>query len=189
MVLTSLSGELLLLTYPSITIIVVPSQNEYMTSEGFHVQVSVDSTTGFVQGGNRWNCGTWMDKMGSYDDGIHSNRGHPATYGFIVSLNCRPRDGSAVELVALQFSTLSWLQTLHEQGHYRYDGIEVIVEKKREKWTFKEWCRKIQEAFEPSFFLKTPQDVYYKDTYHPEEIPSDSELRPNYVRMSISVVR
>ena len=160
-----------------------------MTSEGFHVQVSVDSTTGFVQGGNCWNCGTWMDKMGSYDDGTHSNRGHPATYAFIVSFKCRPRDGSAVELVALQFSILSWLQTLHEQGLYHYDGIKVTVEKKREKWTFKEWCRKIQEAFEPSFFLETNQDVYYKDTYHSEEIPADSQLRPNYVRTSISIVR
>lgn len=99
MVLTSLSGVLLPLIYPiEFMTPVDPSQNEHMTSKGFHVQVSVDSTTGFVQGGNKWNCGTWMDKMGSYDDGIHSNRGHPATYSLDIL--------SSVVLVMVQL--LNW---------------------------------------------------------------------------------
>jgi glycogen debranching enzyme len=59
-----------------------------MKDNGFNISIRTDwAETGFIFGGNRDNCGTWMDKMGS----APSNKGVPAT----------PRDGAPIELVAI----------------------------------------------------------------------------------------
>lgn len=83
----------------------------HMKSPGFDNQIGVHPQTGFIFGGNEWNCGTWMDKMGSSDKA--GNRGQPAT----------PRDGSAIELVALSKSTIGWLAKLNKAKKFKYSGV------------------------------------------------------------------
>lgn len=39
--------------------------DDQMKDGGFNVVIRCDKDSGLCLGGNRWNCGTWMDKMGS----------------------------------------------------------------------------------------------------------------------------
>ncbi|KAJ8889474.1 hypothetical protein PR048_008973 [Dryococelus australis] len=142
---------------------------------------SLKTVRGFVFGGNSYNCGTWMDKMGSSDKA--GNRGTPAT----------PRDGSAVELVGLSKKALCWLASLHEQGKFPYGS--VTREKKngtKIMWTYREWERKIVGSFERAFYVglqpypgESRQDLVhrrgiYKDTFGSSQPWADYQLRCNF---------
>ena len=72
-----------------------PQIDQYMQWTGFNVRVWVDSDAGLVVGGNEFNCGTWMDKMGSSS----SNRGIPAT----------SRHGANIEINGLVLRVLNWV--------------------------------------------------------------------------------
>lgn len=82
-----------------------------MKDPGFNVKIHCSETTGFCFGGNKDNCGTWMDKMGS----SWQNKGVPAT----------PRDGAPIELVAMQYSILTWLAELHKKGQIPMGSVRV----------------------------------------------------------------
>uniref|UniRef100_A0A8B9TKE1 Glycogen debranching enzyme n=1 Tax=Anas platyrhynchos TaxID=8839 RepID=A0A8B9TKE1_ANAPL len=146
-----------------------PQIDQNMRDEGFNVTAGVDRETGFVFGGNRFNCGTWMDKMGESDRA--RNRGIPAT----------PRDGSAVEIVGLCKSTVRWLLDLH--------GKDTHISQ------FHDWNINITETthFEKLFFVsenpadpneKHPNLVHkrgiYKDSYGASSPWCDYQLRPNF---------
>ena len=91
-----------------------PKIDAHMKDEGYNVKIHCDlEKTGFCFGGNKDNCGTWMDKMGSSE--YTKNKGVPAT----------PRDGAPIELVAMQYSILSWLADLNKSGKIKQSSITV----------------------------------------------------------------
>lgn len=154
-----------------------------MNDEGFNVRAGIDLATGFVYGGNPWNCGTWMDKMGSSEKA--GNRGHPAT----------PRDGSAVELVGLCKSTLRWLDQMYKDGYYPYNAVERTEHGVQTVMTFDQWGSLIKQHFERCFWVGPahervdPEDLHpemanrrliYKDTYGAIWPWADYQLRPNF---------
>eukprot|EP01117_Protostelium_nocturnum_P007177 TRINITY_DN2573_c0_g1_i1.p1 TRINITY_DN2573_c0_g1~~TRINITY_DN2573_c0_g1_i1.p1 ORF type:complete len:1537 (+),score=521.58 TRINITY_DN2573_c0_g1_i1:125-4735(+) len=161
----------------------------HMRDEGFNIRVYVDwHSNGFVFGGNRWNCGTWMDKMG--ESAKAGSKGFPAT----------PRDGADVEIIGLLKSTLRWLTSLSKNGDSNLsfkgvnNGTRFI--------TFAEWNDLIQKSFENFFYVpKDPSldDNYrvskphvhrrgmYRDTVGSVEEWADYQLRPNFpVAMAVA---
>ena len=157
-----------------------------MTEEGFLVEAFVDMSTGFVCGGSDTNCGTWMDKMGSSEKA--GNKGKPAT----------PRNGSAVELVGLCKSVVTWLCELNEGGVYPYDGVNVKCVSSGEivKFSFKAWGERIVDSFESKFWIPESREEakeregamkeyinktgFYKDSFGATHKWADYQLRPNF---------
>lgn len=158
-----------------------PQIDRNMKDEGFNITAGVDEETGFVYGGNRFNCGTWMDKMGESDRA--RNRGIPAT----------PRDGSAVEIVGLCKSAVRWLLELSKKNVFPYHEVRVRRHGKVVAVSYDEWNRKIQNSFEKLFHVsedpsdpneKHPNLVHkrgiYKDSYGASSPWCDYQLRPNF---------
>uniref|UniRef100_A0A672NX71 Glycogen debranching enzyme n=1 Tax=Sinocyclocheilus grahami TaxID=75366 RepID=A0A672NX71_SINGR len=155
-----------------------PQIDNNMRDEGFNIVAKVNPDTGFVYGGNRFNCGTWMDKMGESERA--RNKGIPAT----------PRDGSAVEIVGLCKSTLRWLVALHKLGLFPYNSVAIHKDGKQLSMSYDEWDRKIQQNFEKMFYVsndpneKHPELVHkrgiYKDSYGASSPWCDYQLRPNF---------
>ncbi|CAH8590703.1 unnamed protein product [Schistosoma turkestanicum] len=156
-----------------------PTLDEHMKPEGFKVQASIDLNTGFPRGGNAFNCGTWMDKMGS--SAKAGNQGIPAT----------PRDGSAVELVGLAYAVVSWLAESHNRGrnhsgYYPHGGVQLTSGKELQ---WEEWSNLLKSSFESHFWIpegtKDPNLLYNKGIYRDSVGSSggytDNQLRPNFL--------
>ncbi|KAI0352373.1 glycoside hydrolase family 13 protein [Trametes cingulata] len=162
-----------------------PNLDMQMRDEGFNIDIQVDWKTGLIFGGNRHNCGTWMDKMGESEKA--GNKGLPGT----------PRDGAPVEITGLLKSTLRWLDELSKAGKFPYKGVEAEVDGKRRLVTYKEWNDLLQSSFEKCYYVPTDpsEDInyninssivnrrgIYKDVYGsgPGREWSDYQFRPNF---------
>ncbi|PFH46873.1 glycoside hydrolase family 133 protein [Amanita thiersii Skay4041] len=156
-----------------------------MRDEGFNIDIYVDWMTGFILGGNRYNCGTWMDKMGESQKA--GTKGIPGT----------PRDGAPVEITGLLKSTLRWLSNLSDAGKFPFSGVEADINGHRRIVTYREWSDLIQASFEKYYYIPTDssQDKnyeinrslvnrrgIYKDVYGSgnDRAWSDYQLRPNF---------
>lgn len=90
-----------------------PNLDMQMSDAGFNIDIEVDWKNGFIFGGNEWNCGTWMDKMGESTKA--GTKGVPGT----------PRDGAPVEITGLLASTLRWLDGLSTKGLFPFKGVQA----------------------------------------------------------------
>ena len=157
-----------------------PNLDILMNDKGFNIDIDVDMKTGFIFGGNQFNCGTWMDKMGASEKA--ANKGIPAT----------PRDGAAIEIVSLLASTLQWII---DDNILQVDGIPV---KDESFFTFKMWLSNITENFEKHFYIPLTKESddqineyisdelikhrgIYKDTLNATFQRGDYHLRPNMI--------
>lgn len=157
-----------------------PNLDPQMRDEGFNQHIYVDWENGLVFGGNPYNCGTWMDKMG--ESVKAGNRGFPGT----------PRDGAAIEITGLLKSAVRWATELSSQGLLEAD---YVINQDGAKVTFKQWNDKIQSSFEYSYYVPVDPvddknyDVdshivhrrgIYKDLYRSTNTYEDYQLRPNF---------
>jgi glycogen debranching enzyme len=159
-----------------------PNLDMQMKEEGFHIDVNVDWSTGIIHGGSQHNCGTWMDKMG--ESARAGSKGVPGT----------PRDGAAIEITGLTYSTLAWVAQLHAQGKYKYAGVSTS-DPNLKVITFDDWADKIKRNFERCYYVPLdPRDdgLYdvnfrtvnrrgiYKDLYRSGKEYEDYQLRANF---------
>ena len=154
-----------------------PNLDMQMKPDGFQIDINVDWTTGLIFGGNQSNCGTWQDKMGESDRA--GSKGVPGT----------PRDGAAIEITGLLYSTLVWLTNLYGQKKYSYDEVDTG----KGKIKFREWAAKIQSNFERCYYVPLDSDEkyeinplvvnrrgIYKDLYKSGKEFEDYQLRANF---------
>ncbi|KAF5573384.1 glycogen debranching enzyme [Fusarium pseudocircinatum] len=157
-----------------------PQIDSQMKDEGFNQEIKVDWSNGIIFGGNQFNCGTWMDKMGESERA--GSKGIPGT----------PRDGAAIEITGMLYSTLDWLAGLHKDGKYTYAGVD---KSEGGSISLADWADLLKANFERCYYVPiSPEedskyDVntpivnrrgIYKDLYKSGKEYEDYQLRPNF---------
>ncbi|CAJ2501625.1 Uu.00g044780.m01.CDS01 [Anthostomella pinea] len=157
-----------------------PGIDMQMSDEGFNISINVDWSNGIIFGGNQHNCGTWMDKMGESEKA--GSKGHPGT----------PRDGAAIEITGLLYSTLTWLAKLNAEGKYPHKGV---TKPDGSEITFSAWAELVKSSFEHSYYVPTNSSEdgqyavnssivnrrgIYKDLFRSGKEYEDYQLRPNF---------
>ena len=103
-----------------------------------------------------------------------------------------PRDGAAIEITGLLYSTLVWVAQLHDDGSYE-NG--VVTTAGGQKISFQGWASRIRDNFERCYYIPLDpkeDDQYdinptivnrrgiYKDLYKSGKEYEDYQLRANF---------
>ncbi|CAG9321923.1 unnamed protein product [Blepharisma stoltei] len=146
----------------------------HMSAEGFNIKIWLDIKTGLVYGGSQFNCGTWMDKMGS--SAKAGNLGLPAT----------PRDGAAIEITGLVYSNVNFFGKLFNEGKFQHKGVKLSD---GSFLAYEKWASRIEDSFEKLYYIPEeksglPADYIktrgiYKDTVGSVKELSEYQFRPN----------
>lgn len=157
-----------------------PQIDSQMKDEGFNVEIHVDWNNGLVFGGNEWNCGTWMDKMG--ESVRAGNKGYPGT----------PRNGAAIEINGLLKSAIRFVIDLNEKKLFKYDSV---VNQHGDTISFKKWNELLMDNFEKCFYVPEYEEEdkdyiidskivhrrgIYKDLFGCSKEYEDYQLRGNF---------
>ncbi|KAJ3353015.1 hypothetical protein HDU83_007389 [Entophlyctis luteolus] len=167
-----------------------PNLDHAMTDAGFNMTSGTrfEDGTGFVYGGNRYNCGTWMDKMG--DSEKAGTKGIPAT----------PRDGSPVEIIGLLKAALRWIvkDVLNSECKAFFPSDHVVLKSGSNKiLMYRDWDEMVAKSFEKYFYIpEDPRDdpnfeldepklinkrAIYKDVLGSSQKFTEFQLRPNFL--------
>ena len=126
--------------------------NSNQKKAAFHIDIDLDPSTGFIYGGNYYNNGTWMNKIGTSAKG--KNKGLPAT----------PRPGADIEIIALVYSSLDFVVNMGINNYFRYKS--VILPNKI-NYTYTQWKLLIKDIFEDEFYVKN-YNIELDNTYNNE---------------------
>ena len=152
--------------------------DEQMKDEGFNIKIYFNKENGFIYGGNKSNCGTWMDKMGSSEKA--GNKGIPAS----------PRNGADVEIIALLYSTLRFVSQQNKKNTFKYSNVTLSDGSNLE---YEAWADLIKSNFEKYFYIEKKNEFSPNDTVYRDYISDDNDkrhecqLRPNiFIAMTVA---
>ena len=152
--------------------------DEQMKDEGFNIKIYLNKDNGFIYGGNKSNCGTWMDKMGSSEKA--GNKGIPAS----------PRNGADIEIIALLYSVLKFISEQNKKGTFKYENVTL---QDGTKFTYDQWANLIKDNFEKYFYIETKNEFSPNSTVYRDYISDDNDkrhecqLRPNiFIAMTVA---
>ena len=114
-------------------------KNNILKNEGYNIDIDLDPNTGFIYGGNYYNSGTWMNKIGASSKG--KNKGLPAT----------PRPGANIEIISLLYTCLDFIIELGKNNYFKYKSVKLP---NNDNYPYTQWKLLIKDSFEDEFYVK-----------------------------------
>ena len=138
------------------------NNNSYLKKEGYNIDIELDPNTGFIYGGNYYNNGTWMNKLGNGEK--RKTRGIPVT----------PRPGADIEIISLLYSNLDFVVNMGNKNYFKYKSV---VLSNGMNYPYLQWKLLIKDSFEGEFFVKKINIDIAKD--HNNSAWSNSQIKRN----------